>query len=84
MAEAAIPNIGNPRVDAALARIRGKFTDLENALMVFAERDREHAADRLTVLISGLAAEAADRRAKDAVLDARVERLLNAIRSRPK
>lgn len=45
-----IPSTGNPRVDAALARIRGKFRDLEDAMLVQAhlekkagERIKEHA-----------------------------------------
>lgn len=50
MAESAIPNTGDPRVDAALDRIRGKFSDLEDAMLVqahlekgMAERLKEHA-----------------------------------------
>jgi hypothetical protein len=45
-----IPLTGNPRVDAALKRIRGKFQDLEDAMLVQAhlekragERIKEHA-----------------------------------------
>ena len=45
-----IPSTGDPRVDAALARIRGKFRDLEDAMLVqvhlekkAAERVKEHA-----------------------------------------
>jgi hypothetical protein len=45
-----IPNTGDPRVDAALQRIRGKFRDLEDAMVVqahlekrAAERIKEHA-----------------------------------------
>jgi hypothetical protein len=45
-----IPNTGDPRVAAALDRIRGKFTDLEDAMVVqaylekgLAERTKEHA-----------------------------------------
>jgi hypothetical protein len=50
MDESAIPNTGDPRVDAALDRIRGKFSDLEDAMLVqthlekgMAERLKEHA-----------------------------------------
>ena len=50
MAESTIPNTGDPRVDAALDRIRGKFSDLEDAMLVqahlekgMAERLKEHA-----------------------------------------
>jgi hypothetical protein len=46
-----IPQTGDPRVDAALERIRGKFRDLEDAMVVqahlekrSAERIKEHAA----------------------------------------
>jgi hypothetical protein len=85
MAEQFIPNTGDPRVDAALARIRGKFTDLEDAMIVqahlekgLAEQTKEHAR-LLTGFISGLQAEAAERRAKDAALDARVDKLVSAI-----
>lgn len=45
-----IPLTGDPRVDAALKRIRGRFQDLEDAMLVQAhlekragERVREHA-----------------------------------------
>lgn len=45
-----IPSTGDPRVDAALQRIRGKFKDLEDAMLVQAhlekrmtEQIREHA-----------------------------------------
>lgn len=72
-------------MDAALARIRGKFTDLEDALIVqahlekrLAEQTKEH-AHRLASLLSGLEAESAERRAKDAALDARVDKLISAI-----
>jgi hypothetical protein len=85
MAESTIPNTGDPRVDAALARIRGKFTDLEDAMIVQAhlekglvERTKEH-SHLLAKLISGLEAEVAERRAKDAALDARVDKLVSAI-----
>jgi hypothetical protein len=37
MAESNIPNTGDPRVDAALKRIHGKFTDLKDALIVQAQ-----------------------------------------------
>lgn len=50
MAETPIPNTGDPRVDAALERIRGKFSDLEDAMVVqahlekgLAERTKERA-----------------------------------------
>ena len=50
MAETTIPNTGDPRVDAALERIRGKFSDLEDAMVVqaylekgLASRVKEHA-----------------------------------------
>ena len=50
MAEQTSPNTGDPRVDAALSRIRGKFTDLEDAMVVQAylekgmsSRIKEHA-----------------------------------------
>jgi hypothetical protein len=83
MTESTIPNTGDPRVDAALARIRGKFSDLEDAMVVqaylekgLAEQSKEHAR-RLTDLISGLEAEAGERRAKDATLDARVDKLVS-------
>jgi hypothetical protein len=85
MSESTIPNTGDPRVDAALARIRGKFTDLEDAMVVQAhlekglvEQTKEHAR-LLAKFISGLEAEAIERRAKDAVLDARVDKLVIAI-----
>ena len=85
MPDGTIPNTGDPRVDAALARIRGKFTDLEDAMVVqahlekgLAERAKEH-AHLLAKLISGLEAEGVERRAKDAVLDARVDKLVIAI-----
>jgi FtsZ-binding cell division protein ZapB len=55
-----IPLTGDPRVDAALERIRGKFQDLEDAMLVqvelerrSSERIREHAgllADHDTML----------------------------------
>jgi hypothetical protein len=45
-----IPSTGDPRVDAALQRIRGKFRDLEDAMLVqvhlekrATERIKEHA-----------------------------------------
>jgi len=48
--ESTIPNTGDPRVDAALERIRGKFGDLEDAMIVqahlekgMAERLKDHA-----------------------------------------
>ena len=85
MAAETIPNSGDPRVDAALSRIRGKFTDLEDAMIVqahlekgLAQQTKEH-ANRLADLISGLEAEATERRAKDAALDARVDKLVSAI-----
>jgi len=40
MAEQTIPNTGDPRVDAALERIRGKFTDLEDAMLVQAHLEK--------------------------------------------
>jgi len=40
MAEPTIPNTGDPRVDAALDRIRGKFTDLEDAMLVQAHLEK--------------------------------------------
>ncbi len=85
MAEQAIPNTGDPRVDAALSRIRGKFTDLEDAMIVQAHLEKGLAeqaklqARRLADLISGLEAESAERRAKDAALDARVDKLVSSI-----
>ena len=85
MAESTIPNTGNPRVDAALARIRGKFTDLEDAMIIqthlekgLAEQSKEQAR-RIAELRSSLEAEVTERRAKDAVLDARVDKLVSAI-----
>ena len=85
MAEQFIPSAGDPRVDAALDRIRGKFTDLEDAMVVqadlekgLAEQTKEHARF-LAGFVSGLQAEAAERRAKDAALDARVDKLVSAI-----
>ncbi len=44
MAEQTIPNTGDPRVDAALERIRGKFTDLEDAMIVQAHLEKGMAA----------------------------------------
>jgi hypothetical protein len=85
MAEQAIPNTGDPRVDAALSRIRGKFTDLEDVMIVQAHLEKGLAeqaklqARRLADLISGLEAESAERRAKDAALDARVDKLVSSI-----
>jgi hypothetical protein len=85
MAEQIIPNNGDPRVDAALSRIRGKFTDLEDALAVQAHLEKGLAeqsklpARRLADLISSLEAESTERRAKDAVLDARVDKLVSSI-----
>jgi hypothetical protein len=35
-----IPNTGDPRVDAALGRIREKFTDLEDAMIVQAHLEK--------------------------------------------
>lgn len=85
MAESTIPNSGDPRVDAAIQRIRGKFTDLEDAMIVQAhlekgltERTVEH-AQFLAGLVTGLQADATERRAKDAALDARVDKLVSAI-----
>jgi hypothetical protein len=50
MPEDSIPLTGDPKVDAALLRIRGKFRDLEDAMIVQAhlektqaERTRAHA-----------------------------------------
>ena len=40
MADQTIPNIGDPRVDAARERIRGKFTDLEDAMIVQAHLEK--------------------------------------------
>ena len=40
MSSSPIPNTGDPRVDAALERIRGKFTDLEDALLVQARLEK--------------------------------------------
>ena len=72
-------------MDAALARIRGKFTDLEDAMLVQAhlekrltEQTKDHAY-RLGSLLSGLEAESAERRPKDAALDARVDKLVSGI-----
>ncbi len=92
MAESTIPNTGDPRVDAALARIRGKFSDLEDAMLVQAhlgkglgERTKEH-AELLVELISSLQAESKERRATEAALqsrtaalDERVDKLVSAI-----
>jgi len=60
MAESTIPNAGDRRVDAALERIRGKFSDLEDAMLVqahlekgMAERLKDHSqfmADQQTVM----------------------------------
>jgi len=44
MAEQTIPNTGDPRVDAALDRIRGKFTDLEDAMVVQAHLEKSMSA----------------------------------------
>jgi len=44
MAEQSIPNTGDPRVDAALDRIRGKFTDLEDAMVVQAHLEKSMSA----------------------------------------
>jgi hypothetical protein len=41
-----IPSTGDPRVDAALERIRGKFQDLEDAMLVQVELERK-AAERI-------------------------------------
>jgi hypothetical protein len=85
MAEQPIPNTGDPRVDAALERIRGKFTDIEDAMIVQAHLEKKMAeqsklqARRLADLISGLEAESAERLAKDAALDARVDKLISSI-----
>jgi hypothetical protein len=35
-----IPSTGDPRVDAALERIRGKFQDLEDAMLVQAHLEK--------------------------------------------
>lgn len=88
MAESTIPNTGDPRVHAALERIRGKFTDLEDAMLVqvqlekrAAERVKEHAEfiasheAAVNRFDQQLAAEAAQRRA----LDERVDKLVSAI-----
>jgi hypothetical protein len=40
MAEQTVPNTGDPRIDAALERIRGKFTDLEDAMIVQAHLEK--------------------------------------------
>jgi predicted nucleic acid-binding Zn-ribbon protein len=40
MAEQTVPNSGDQRVDAALERIRGKFTDLEDAMVVQAHLEK--------------------------------------------
>lgn len=40
MAEQTLPNTGDSRVDAALDRIRGKFTDLEDAMIVQAHLEK--------------------------------------------
>lgn len=61
-----IPLTGDPRVDAALKRIRGKFQDLEHAILVqvalekkMSERIKEHA--ELLVRIETNLAEVTDK-----------------------
>ncbi|HEX4747928.1 MAG TPA: hypothetical protein VH302_00165 [Bryobacteraceae bacterium] len=39
-----IPSTGDPRVDAALQRIRGKFRDLEDAMVVQAHMEKRMSA----------------------------------------
>jgi hypothetical protein len=48
-----IPLTGDPRVDAALMRIRGKFQDLEDAMLVQAhlEKRQSEAISRLTAWV---------------------------------
>jgi len=58
-----IPLTGDPRVDAALQRIRGKFRDLEDALLVqlYLEKDLTVQMKTLAAQMKGLAAHAARR-----------------------
>lgn len=87
-----IPLTGDPRVDAAIERIRGKFRDVEDAMVVQAYLNRDIArlvkeeAEHLQQLREDMdsfkeqqKAEAAERKAKDAALDQRVSDVVSAI-----
>jgi len=95
MAEQSIPNSGDPRVDAALARIRGKFTDLEDAMVVQAhlekritEQLKKHAGllEGHDALLQGHARSLKDHEAwitqmreRDRILDERIDNLVSAM-----
>jgi hypothetical protein len=80
-----IPSTGDARVDAALERIRGKFRDVEDAMVVQAYLNRDSArvvkqvAERMEWLEQQLEREADERKIKDAAIDARVDKLVSAI-----
>ncbi len=88
MAESTIPDTGDPRVDAALARIRGKFTDLEDAMIIQAhlekgmtEQLKNHANilanhDSMVKRHEVWIAEAAERGRQ---IDERIEKLVSAM-----
>jgi hypothetical protein len=88
MAEKSIPSSGDPRVDAALARIREKFTDLEDAMVVqahlekgMAEQLKNHARilakhDEMVERHDAWIAEAAER---EKHLDERIQNLVSGM-----
>ena len=78
MAEDTIPNSGDPRVDAALQRIRGKFTDLEDAMVVQAHLEKgmtEHLKKHAR-LLEDHEAWIVELRERDRVVDERIEKLV--------
>jgi hypothetical protein len=81
MDEQIIPNSGDPRVDAALARIRGKFTDLEDAMVALAhlEKGITEQPKKHTRILEDREAWIAQQRERDRILDERIEKLLAAL-----
>ena len=84
-----IPRTGDARVDAAIERIRGKFRDMEDAMIVQAYLNRDTAR-----LVKEMAErhdryegeheqqherEVAEQKAKDAALNERIDKLVSAI-----
>ncbi len=78
MGEQTIPNTGDPRVDAALQRIRGKFTDLEDAMIVQAhlEKGMTEQLKKHARLLEDHDNWITHLRERDRILDERIEKLL--------
>ena len=83
-----IPSTGDPRVDAALARIRGKFRDLEDAMIVQAHLEaglsrqlKEHAQMLVELSAQAKHNDEEHRRfiERQQYLDERVDKLVSAI-----